>query len=498
MMDSPRVGARIKYSGFNGTIRYVGPVENANGTWLGVEWDDPRRGKHDGSKDGRRYFSCRSACAGSFVRANSHVQYGMPFLQALSEKYVEEPHGNDAHEIVVLGSVGNVQVEAVGLDKVRSRLSRLDRLKVVSLDGTLVAFPDTRGKIRETCPNIRDLDLSFTLVSSWASVAHIASELPLLQRLSLNRLRLFSLERDGAFSSAFLNLTEIQLNGTLLSWPEVNGIITQMPALRGLEMGYNHLSSLSTGGGSDPRGPHPTLQTLNLENNELAEWTIIASSICIMPSVETLNVSSNGVKSIQPPVEALSLWCPKLKNLSVSDIPLNSHPQSRSLIIARFPNLVTLDGTLISERERRDSEMLYLTQLAREGIVGMAPNSTPFRWEELCKLHGPPGEEVKPKDDNLSSRLITVYTVFGDVPPVGRAVAQSGDSVPLSILPTMPLRTLRNKLKKTHGKGRGTVQVWIKMRDGTWAELGQGDDSNSLDWLGIENDSHILYRLKTS
>lgn len=151
--------------------------------------------------------------------------------------------------------------------------------------------------------DIRDLDLSFTLVSSWASVAHIASELPLLQRLSLklvsslcpfsiaqftngridSRLRLFSLERDGAFSSAFLNLTEIQLNGTLLSWSEVNGIITQMPALRGLEMGYNHLSSLSTGGGSDPRGPHPTLQTLNLENNELAEWTIIASSICIMP-----------------------------------------------------------------------------------------------------------------------------------------------------------------------------------------------------------------------
>ena len=154
-----------------------------------------------------------------------------------------------------------------------------------------------------TNSDIRDLDLSFTLVSSWASVAHIASELPLLQRLSLklvsslcpfliaqftngridSRLRLFSLERNGAFSSAFLNLTEIQLNGTLLSWPEVYGIITKMPALRGLEMGYNRLSSLSTGGGSDPQGPHPTIQTLNLENNELAEWTIIASSICLMP-----------------------------------------------------------------------------------------------------------------------------------------------------------------------------------------------------------------------
>ena len=62
----------------------------------------------------------------------------------------------------------------------------------------------------------------------------------------------------------------------------------------------------------------------------------------------------------------------------------------------------------------------------------------------------------------------------------------------------MSLRTLRNKLKKTHGKGRGTVQVWIKMGDDTWAELGQGDDSNSLDWLGIENDSHIMYQLTTS
>lgn len=152
-------------------------------------------------------------------------------------------------------------------------------------------------------PDIRDLDLSFTLVSSWASVAQIASELPVLQRLSLklvpwrwssptaqftngridSRLRLLSLERYGAFSTAFPNLTEIQLNGTLLSWAEVNGIITQMPVLRSLEMGHNRLSSLSTGGGSDPCDPHPTLQMLNLESNELSEWAHVASSISIMP-----------------------------------------------------------------------------------------------------------------------------------------------------------------------------------------------------------------------
>lgn len=41
-----------------GTVRFSGPVEQTSGTWLGIEWDDPKRGKHDGSKDGKQYFEC--------------------------------------------------------------------------------------------------------------------------------------------------------------------------------------------------------------------------------------------------------------------------------------------------------------------------------------------------------------------------------------------------------------------------------------------------------
>ena len=40
-------------------MRYVGPVEGTKGDWLGVEWDDPNRGKHDGSHSGVRYVECR-------------------------------------------------------------------------------------------------------------------------------------------------------------------------------------------------------------------------------------------------------------------------------------------------------------------------------------------------------------------------------------------------------------------------------------------------------
>lgn len=56
---APAPGSRIRYAGAVGTVRYLGPVHNTPGNWLGVEWDDPKRGKHDGVKDGKRYFSCR-------------------------------------------------------------------------------------------------------------------------------------------------------------------------------------------------------------------------------------------------------------------------------------------------------------------------------------------------------------------------------------------------------------------------------------------------------
>jgi dynactin complex subunit len=51
-------GARLKFISHTGTVRYIGEVAGTTGTWLGVEWDDPTRGKHDGVKDGIRYFTC--------------------------------------------------------------------------------------------------------------------------------------------------------------------------------------------------------------------------------------------------------------------------------------------------------------------------------------------------------------------------------------------------------------------------------------------------------
>lgn len=55
------VNQRRSYNGDLCTVRYVGKVEGTTGEWLGVEWDDPTRGKHSGQHQGVTYFSCKTS-----------------------------------------------------------------------------------------------------------------------------------------------------------------------------------------------------------------------------------------------------------------------------------------------------------------------------------------------------------------------------------------------------------------------------------------------------
>ena len=61
MASAPEIGQRRSYDGLVCTVRYVGEVAGTSGAWLGVEWDDPTRGKHDGSHKGVKYFECKES-----------------------------------------------------------------------------------------------------------------------------------------------------------------------------------------------------------------------------------------------------------------------------------------------------------------------------------------------------------------------------------------------------------------------------------------------------
>lgn len=62
------IGKRLSYGGSPCTVRYIGQVQGTKGEWLGVEWDDPSRGKHSGEHGGTKYFECMILRAGNLAR----------------------------------------------------------------------------------------------------------------------------------------------------------------------------------------------------------------------------------------------------------------------------------------------------------------------------------------------------------------------------------------------------------------------------------------------
>lgn len=57
-------------------------------------------------------------------------------------------------------SNGTIEVEAVGLDKVRGKFANLQKLREISLDNELVAEGNLTGQINKTCPSERLLSVS--------------------------------------------------------------------------------------------------------------------------------------------------------------------------------------------------------------------------------------------------------------------------------------------------------------------------------------------------
>lgn len=68
------VSQRLSFEGALCTVRYIGPVDGTVGEWLGVEWDDPTRGKNFGHANGKEYFRCKALVSHTAAMLISHRQ----------------------------------------------------------------------------------------------------------------------------------------------------------------------------------------------------------------------------------------------------------------------------------------------------------------------------------------------------------------------------------------------------------------------------------------
>ncbi|KAL4248489.1 hypothetical protein ABKN59_007766 [Abortiporus biennis] len=545
-MTLPAIGTRINHSNYRGTVRFVGPVDGTRGNWLGIEWDDVSRGKHDGVKDGKRYFTCLVPNSGSFIRPTaSGLSYGTSFLNALSEKYIESFHGTAKAETIILGSSnGAIAVEAVNLDKIRAKLARLDTLREASLDEKDVATADLRGKIKETCPDIRGLDLSKTLLPSWDMVALITSEFEYLERLALNCNRLTMPTNLNLMSSAYNQLQELQVNATLITWSQLQFIISFMPQLVSVEVGFNNLSKLTvskdesdqrevpgtgiTGNPTSTAKTNTSLRTINLDGNKLRTWSEFCQGFLFYSRLERLILSCNEIDSIDSiddpsrspirtvrhlalsfnsirtwkDVDRLPLWCPALESLKIVGNPLIEDwelgKNARQFIISKIPSLTVLDAAHITPRERTDSEIFYLSYITKHNL----PTDEHPRWKALCEKYGSPdlpgsASSQRKKDDTLKSRLfhVNIYTICypSSSSPPTKFDEKDNDHhhsplpppINLSVLPTMTTRSFRLKLIKSlkiSKKEQSMFSISLKMPDGNLQEIcGIGDSSDSFD-----------------
>jgi hypothetical protein len=148
-------------SGLPLTVRYIGPLPPSSTadhdkpsdviTWIGVEWDDPSRGKHSGTYRDVHVFHTRVPGAASFLKfkpIKRHTQPptstsfrvsekhndpqlldpGIGLFQAIYERYISsnDPTAGEApvDKIVLGSSNGHILVEMPNIDKVLRRLRK--------------------------------------------------------------------------------------------------------------------------------------------------------------------------------------------------------------------------------------------------------------------------------------------------------------------------------------------------------------------------------------
>ncbi|KAI0117346.1 RNI-like protein [Daldinia grandis] len=456
MATTPKVGDRLSYDGAVCTVRYVGEVSGTSGSWLGVEWDDPTRGKHDGSHKGVRYFTCqsKSATAASFVRPTRPIEKPQSFVRAVTQKYASELEKTAA----IMFS--NKIAEEVGFEKIQRKQAQLSELRAVIVDGARIATPylEGDGPIGETFPKITELDLSRNLFQNVGTVVAICSELPALRSLRLNGNRFQDVFNDKVLDNAedsLKNIKDLALDETLMSWEEICHIATKFKALSSLSSSANQLFSLPE---TQLSTLSSTLTSLDLEFNNFTTIADVAS-LAGLTSLRNLHLKGNCITSISQDsfdnlpvfsetlkyldvsynqvsswafIDALPTCFPGLISLRFSHNPIYDNPdpefstQSKAITeeaymftVGRLANLKILNFGTISNTDRQDAEMFYLGRIGKH--LATVPETKEAeiikqhrRYAELCELYGPPvvnrQKEINPAF--LEARLVTVHFTF--------------------------------------------------------------------------------------
>lgn len=369
-----RVNERIQHSGQRGTVRYIGMLEGrGEQIWLGIEWDNPERGRHDGMVGGRQYFKTRKKSAGTFLKVEKLEQRGVYLMESVWKRYVEEAGDTGfKRERHVLGGVGGLVDFRVG--EFVGRIEGLVRVDV----GSMCVGRIGKG-VGDVLKGLRELRVGRSLFDEMRVVGEILDEFEGLEVLDMSgNVLTGSLENGGGVHD---KLKELILNGCEVSVGGVGEVCTRARKLRELRVHECWLRGLKVW-----TGKMEEVEMLDLDGN-CVEWEDVVGVLGMMGKLKVLYLSRNGLRDCEvrfegkfERLEKLSLaenelegWraverlrgMRELKWLRLTGNKIMEEEicgvTGRMITIGRLGGLQVLDGSLIEKDERVYAERRYLS-----------------------------------------------------------------------------------------------------------------------------------------
>ncbi|XP_062053196.1 tubulin-specific chaperone cofactor E-like protein isoform X1 [Lepus europaeus] len=322
---------------------------------------------------------------------------GRSFMQVLCEKYSPEnfPYRR--------GPGMGVHVPATPQGSPMK--DRLNLPSVLVLNSCGITCAGDEKEIAAFCAHVSELDLSDNKLEDWHEVSKIVSNVPQLEFLNLssNPLNLSVLERTCAGS--FSGVRKLVLNNIKASWETVHTILQELPDLEELFLCLNDYETVSC-----PSICCHSLKLLHITDNNLQDWTEIRKLGVMFPSLDTLVLANNHLNAIEEPDDSLARLFPNLRSISLhksglqswEDIDkLNSFPkleevrllgipllqpytteERRKLVVARLPSVSKLNGSVVTDGEREDSERFFIRY-----YVDVPQEEVPFSTWHQIKVH---------------------------------------------------------------------------------------------------------------
>ncbi|KAI9347411.1 translation initiation factor eIF3 subunit-domain-containing protein [Zopfochytrium polystomum] len=379
---------RIEYKSDRGTLRFIGRILTASTAepgavcnarlvcvetfphssahkastasepfWLGIEWDDPSRGKHSGGhpKDptlpplfkvtvensgsflkvtpttaSKRLIEClnaeqlekktRSAKSPPATRKKTstvdRVRFPRTFLAALRDKY-EDALGEDESSVMEVGENGTVAirevnfgtktVDTVGWRKIARKLGKLETLREVSLAWMRVGW--LNGLFLE------DGEEEDPIVCGHD-------------------------EDDGRIRATCPNIVDLNLGQNLLAtWEEVANITRQLEHLETLRLNRNRF--LGIGNRTKLEDAFLNLRTLAL-NVTMLQWTDVTELACYFPQVNELHLGHNDISTLDISNSSLEPCFPFLRVLNLEANRISSWVTVQNAVARSMPLLESL------------------------------------------------------------------------------------------------------------------------------------------------------------